>query len=161
MPYDFALDYPDRCKGLILYSSVMPFSEKLEKTSGYAGPPPFLYNDYMMFLLSPFFEPIMGMPPSTIYTIMPIGERKTGVDIDSRLTNLDIAISYDSYVIESLKPPLLIIHAKDDKLAPYSSVQSAFQRFPSYTLLSLDKGGHLMSGNGDKVKEAVVEFIER
>ena len=57
----FALDYPQRTKGLILYCSAMPPVEKPEKYAEYAGPPPFLCNDYVMFLLSPMFEPIMGM----------------------------------------------------------------------------------------------------
>ena len=64
----FALDYPERTKGLILYCSAMPFTEKPEKYSEYAGPPAFLCNDFTMFLISPLFDPIMGMEPSTIYS---------------------------------------------------------------------------------------------
>lgn len=36
----FALDYPQRTKGLILYCSAMPPVEKPEKYAEYAGPPP-------------------------------------------------------------------------------------------------------------------------
>lgn len=35
----FALDYPERTKGLILYCSAMPFPEKPKKYAEYAGPP--------------------------------------------------------------------------------------------------------------------------
>lgn len=38
----FALDYPERTKGLILYCSAMPFAEKPEEYAEYAGPPVFL-----------------------------------------------------------------------------------------------------------------------
>ena len=36
----FALDYPERTKGLILYCSAMPLTEKPDKYLKYAGPPP-------------------------------------------------------------------------------------------------------------------------
>ena len=65
----FALDYPERTRGLILYCSAMPLVEKPKKFAEYAGPPAFLCNNYAMFLLSPMFEPIMGMEPSTIYSM--------------------------------------------------------------------------------------------
>lgn len=79
----FALDYPERTKGLILYCSAMPFTEKPEKYSEYAGPPAFLCNDFTMFLISPLFDPIMGMEPSTIYSMLPISDRKKGVILDA------------------------------------------------------------------------------
>lgn len=72
----FALDYPERTKGLILYCSAMPYIEKPEKYMEYAGPPAFLCNDYAMFLFSPLFSPVMGMKPSTIYSMIPCGSRK-------------------------------------------------------------------------------------
>ena len=40
----FALDYPERTKGLILYCSSMPLVEKLEQYPKYIGPPGFLCN---------------------------------------------------------------------------------------------------------------------
>lgn len=51
----FALDYPERTKGLILYCSAMPLLEKPVTYAEYAGPPAFLCNDYAMFLMSPLF----------------------------------------------------------------------------------------------------------
>lgn len=110
----FALDYPQRTKGLILYCSAMPPVEKPEKYAEYAGPPPFLCNDYIMFLLSPMFEPIMGMEPSTIYSMLPINDRKVGVILDASVTNPDMARDFGEYPIEDLQVPTLIFHAKDD-----------------------------------------------
>lgn len=46
----------------------MSLVEKPKKFAEYAGPPAFLCNNYAMFLLSPMFEPIMGMESSTIYS---------------------------------------------------------------------------------------------
>ena len=156
----FALDYPERTKGLILYCSAMPPSAKPANYAEYAGPPAFLCNDYAMFLMNPFFEPVMGMDASTIYGMLPVGERKAGVILDASITNPDMARNYDSYIIEDLQVPTLILHAKDDKLASYADVEKAWDRFPNSTLVSFETGGHLMVGHEEEVKDAVMAFVK-
>ena len=156
----FALDYPERTKGLILYCSAMPPAVKPAKYAEYAGPPAFLCNDYAMFLMNPLFEPAMGMDASTIYSMLPVGERKAGVILDASITNPDMARNYDSYIIEDLQVPTLILHAKDDKLASYADVEKAWDRFPNSTLVSFETGGHLMVGHEEEVKEAVMAFVK-
>lgn len=133
----FALDYPERTKGVILYCSAMPLTEKPEKYAEYAGLPGLLCNNYIMFLLSPMFGPIMGMNPSTIYRMMPVSERKAGVVLDASVTNPDMARNYESYDIENLQVPVLILHAKDDKLASYKDAVRASARFPENILCHL------------------------
>lgn len=156
----FALDYPERTKGLILYCSAMPFVEKPEKYSEYAGPPAFLCKDFTMFLISPLFEPIMGMEPSTIYSMLPVSERKDGVILDASVTNLDMAKNYDDYHIEDLQVPTLAFQAKDDKLISYSDTEKAVKRIPNCTFISFESGGHLMEGHGEEIKKAVSKFIK-
>ena len=155
----FALDYPERTKGLILYCSAMPFATKPVKYAEYAGPPAFLCNNYAMFLLSPLFEPVMGMDSSTIYGLLPVRERKAGVILDAAITNPDMARNYDSYIIERLQVPSLILHAKDDKLANYEDVEKVLNRFPNCTFVSFETGGHLMEGHEEEVQRAVIQFI--
>ena len=156
----FALDYPERTKGLILYCSAMPPAAKPANYAEYAGPPAFLCNDYAMFLMNPLFEPAMGMDASTIYSMLPVGERKAGVVLDASITNPDMARNYDSYIIEDLQVPTLILHAKDDKLASYADVEKAWDRFPNSTLVSFETGGHLMVGHEEEVKDAVMAFVK-
>ena len=156
----FALDYPERTKGLILYCSAMPPAEKLEKHSEYAGLPAFLCNNYAMFLLSPLFELIMGMDSSTIHSMLPINRRKEGVVLDASITNPDMARNFDAYRIENLLVPVLILHAKDDKLANYADVEKVLGRFPNCTFVSFETGGHLMAGHAREVRKAVCEFME-
>lgn len=159
--FRFALDYPERTKGLILYCSAMPYPSKPHKYAEYAGPPELMCNDYAMFLLSPLFEPIMGMKVSTISDLLPVGQRKAGILLDAAVVNPDMARNYDSYPIEELQMPILILHAKDDKLADYDAVSKALFRFPDdTTLVSFETGGHLMTGNGEMVKQSVTQFIE-
>ena len=157
----FALDYPERTKGLILYCSAMPLTEKPEKYSEYAGPPEFLCNNYAMFLMRPVFGPVMGMDPSTIYSMMPVSERKAGVVLDAAVTNPDMAPNYENYAIENLKVPVLILHAKDDKLASYESAVNASVRFPEYIFVSFEEGGHLMAGHEAEVHKAVTDFVQQ
>ncbi len=154
----FALDFPERTKGLILYCSAMPFPEKPETFAEYAGPPEFLCNDYAMFLISPLFKAIMGMEPSTIYGMLPISERKGGAVLDAGVTNPDMARNFDDYKIEEMQVPTLILHAKDDKLASYKDVENALGRFQNPTFISFETGGHLMTGHSEEVKKAVLDF---
>lgn len=157
----FALDYPERTKGLILYCSAMPLMAKPERYAEYAGPPAFLCNDYAMFLISPLFKPIMGMEPSTIYSMLPVRDRKDGVILDASITNPDMARNFEDYPIEDLQVPTLIFHAKDDKLASYTDTEKVISRFPNCTFISFESGGHLLSGHGTEIKKAVSEFISK
>ncbi len=156
----FALDYPERTKGLILYCSAMPYAEKPKKYSEYAGPPAFLCNDYAMFFISPLFEPIMGMESSTIYSMLPVEDRKKGVILDASVTNPDMARNFDDYEIESLQVPSLILHAKDDKLANYEDTLNALGRFPNCKFISFETGGHMMVGHSKEIEKAVSEFVK-
>ena len=111
-----------------------------------------------MFLLSPLFKLIMGMEPSTIYDMLPVGDRKDGVVLDASVTNIDMAKKYEDYHIEELQVPTLVFHAKDDKLASYTDTEKAVKRFPNCTFISFESGGHLMVGHGEEIKNAIYDF---
>ena len=157
----FALDYPERIKGLILYCSAMPLPKKINKITEYQGPPEFLCNNFGMWLISPFFETFMGINSDTIYSMLPINERSTGVKIDASITNPDMARNYDEYTIETLQIPTLILHAKDDKMASYENVVKVVHRFPNCTFNSFEQGGHLMKGNEAEIRKALDDFINK
>lgn len=156
----FALDYPERVHGLILYSSAMPFLEKPEEYLEYQGPPAFLMNDYTMFLLSPLFKPIMGLEPETISGMMPLAQRKAGAVIDASITNPDMARNFDEYPIEKLHVPSIILHAKDDKVANFEAMEKAVPRFPNCTFKVFETGGHMMKGHEKEGEDAVIHFIQ-
>ena len=139
----------------------MPLTEKPTKYAEYAGHPGVLCNNYSMFLMSPMFGPIMGMDPSTIYSMMPVSERKAGVVLDAAVTNPDMARNYESYDIENLQVSVLILHAKDDKLASYEDAVNALARFPEYIFVSFDDGGHLMAGHEVEVHKVVTGFVQQ
>ncbi|MGI6608495.1 MAG: alpha/beta fold hydrolase [Erysipelotrichaceae bacterium] len=154
-----ALDYPERVKGLILYCSAMPVTQKPESFLEYQAPPEPLLTDYGMYLISPLMPLMMGMPISTVRDIQPVAERRQGVVLDGKFTNPDMERNFDDYPIENMTIPVLILHAEDDNIASYEKVNAVQHRFKNLTLITFPTGGHMMIGHGEEIKEAVENFI--
>jgi pimeloyl-ACP methyl ester carboxylesterase len=157
----FALDYPERVKGLILFCSAMPVNEKPETYLEYQAPPEPLLSDYAMYLISPLMPALMGMPASTVETILPISERKAGVVLDGKLTNPDMERNFDKYPIEELNLPVLILHSEDDPVANFEKVKNVQHRFPNLTLVTFPDGGHMMTGHGAEIEQALDVFLDQ
>lgn len=155
----FALDYPERVKGLILFCSAMPVAEKPESFLEYQAPPEPLLSDYAMYLISPLMEAMMGMPASTVEGILPVADRKIGVVLDGKLTNPDMERNFEQYPIEDLQVPVLILHSEDDPVASFEKVRNARHRFPNLTLVSFPDGGHMMEGHGAEIDKALDDFL--
>ena len=155
----FALDYPERVKGLILYCSAMPVNEKPDTYLEYQAPPEPLLSDYAMYLISPLMPPLMGMPASTVETIQPVADRKVGVVLDGKYTNPDMERNYNDYPIEELKVPVLILHSEDDTVASFEKVEKVKHRFPNLTLVTFPDGGHMMTGHGVEIDRALSDFL--
>ena len=155
----FALMHPERTKGLILYCSGFPALEARRKKSKYAGPPSLFCSDFAMWLISPLFKPLMGMSPDTLKEILPMKDRKAGVIFDAKVTNTVMINNYTEYDLSKLEVPVLIIHAKDDKLADFNKVEAWIPRIKNCTFVPLESGGHLMTDNGKVIREAVKEFL--
>lgn len=154
----FALDFPERTKGLILYCSAMPSMKEPDEISEYVGPPAQIAYNFPMWLISPLFEPLMGMDSSVINTILPINERYDGIVFDASVSNIDMDKNFDDYKVEELKVHTLVFSAKDDNLAEYSRTKDAVTRFPNCTFISFESGGHLMIGNGEIINEELDKF---
>ena len=158
-----ALDHPERVSGLILLSSAAPWPSRPTTPPGRMGPPAIMNHDWIMWLLSPFFSPVLGMDPRTIHGMLPLSERRTGADIDASITNRDMAVHFEDYPIEELKPPVLLLHARDDRVAPFAPpaghVQSSMHRYPDLTTSLFPTGGHLIAGHGRQLEEAILRFI--
>ena len=158
-----ALDHPERVAGLVLLSSAAPWPCRPATPPGRMGPPAIMNHDWIIWLLSPFFGPALGMAPETIHSMLPLSERRTGADIDASITNRDMAVHFEDYPIEELKPPVLLLHARDDRIAPFTPpaghVQFSMHRYPDLTTSIFPAGGHLITGHGRQVEEAILRFI--
>ena len=158
----FALMYPERCKGLVLYCSGYPASEKPTKPAeGMTGPPGAFCNDFAMWMISPLFKPIMGMESNVIKQIMPMKERKEGIIFDGDVVNKDHTNHYENYDLRSIKVPVLIIHSEDDKLANPEKAKYWSKEIPGCTSVFFSGGGHLMTGNSEEINHVLDEFVEK
>ena len=155
----FALLYPQRTKGLILYCSGYPSVEEPEKEATYVGPPSAICYDFPMWFFSPLFGPLMGMDSDTIEKILPISIRHDGIILDAKIANTDMDNQYQKYDMSNLSAPVLIVHAKDDKLADYSNAALWASKIPDCTFVSFETGGHLMSGHAKEINEALEDFV--
>ncbi len=158
----FALMYPERCKGLVLYCSGYPAAEKPAKPAeGMAGPPKAICNDFAMWMISPLFKPIMGMDRSVIKQIMPLKERRAGIVFDGDVVNKDHTDHYDNYDLKKIKVPVLIIHSEDDKLADSKKAKYWSKEIPDCTSVFFLGGGHLMTGNSEEINNVLDGFVEK
>lgn len=158
-----ALDFPERVKGVILYSSRMPLPKRPTKPMQYKymGPPKFICNDIAMYLLSPVVAMMTSTPLHSVMSILPIGKRKAGAYIDSVISNPDMAKNFDDYRIESLTVPVLIFSAMDDRLIKFTDVEKVIRRFPNKVFVPFENGGHLIVGHDVEIHNTVNEFIAR
>ena len=157
----FALMYPDRCKGLVLYCSGYPAAERPSEPAGMAGPPAAICNDFAMWFISPLFKPIMGMDRNVIKQIIPMADRKAGVVFDGDVVNKDHTDNYDNYDLRNIEVPVLIIHSDDDKLADSEKAHYWSREIPDCTSVFFTGGGHLMDGNSEDIDRALDEFVEK
>lgn len=53
-----------------------------------------------------------------------------------------------------------MVHAKDDPMAKYESIEKFIARTNAKTAI-FETGGHLITGHGDAVSIAIKDFIEK
>ncbi len=173
--FRFALDFPERTKGIILISSGYPSSEKIK---GPLGPPEFIYSDRIFsFMLNNMQRTMLKMFGITkneylsaedhekkklidmFNTILPIKPRKKGILNDQYLTNLDMNLNYNKYPIETIEIPFLVLHAKNDPMAKYETMNKAIKRMKIADVIVYDTGGHVLFGH-DNIK-LISNFLNR
>lgn len=159
----FAMEYPERVKGLILFcSGGTPLEKPLpDDIPSYVAVPKLLCNDFGIWAIGPIMQNMMSMPKETWLSVFPVSQRRDGVINDGYHANRDPLINYDEYKIEEINVPVLGIHSKDDKMADYKGLEKMVNRFPNSTLVSFETGGHMMTGNGDAVENALNDFINK
>ncbi|MGO4604549.1 alpha/beta fold hydrolase [Terrabacter sp. 2YAF2] len=82
-------------------------------------------------------------------------DRSTGIIFDAYIGNPDV----DTYPLETITVPTLIIHSRDDTLASFGPAEAAAARIPDARLLAHDSGGHLQLGRADETQDAVQAFL--
>jgi pimeloyl-ACP methyl ester carboxylesterase len=171
----FAIDYPERCKGLILVSSVVPGDTK-------ALPPEpimkvvfgcdFIYWSTIKLFGRKMLQ--MFVPKSNDNELsklkrkdlvnniflagFPISYRTKGVLFDTYISNTSIN---EDILFENIKSPTLIIHAIDDPAPPIEGARKISARIPNCDLITFDIGGHLILDHEQEIKKSIHLFISR
>lgn len=165
-----ALRHPDRLHSVVISSGNWPGSPTAEAPPGWAKA---FYNDPAMWLLTkvapPMVAQLMGVPKGfpkdgeqaayvdeMVNSIFPLKPRHDGAVFDAFTSNPEI----NSYPLEDISVPCLIIHSKDDPLASYEAATAAAEHIPQAKLVSLESGGHLQLGQTETVRLALTEFLQ-
>jgi pimeloyl-ACP methyl ester carboxylesterase len=88
--------------------------------------------------------------------IFPVSRRVDGALFDAYVSNPDI----NNYDLRSMSTPTLVVHARDDALAPCWGAIGLSQTIPGARLLVVENGGgHLMLGEHSEVAPAVEALL--
>jgi pimeloyl-ACP methyl ester carboxylesterase len=79
---------------------------------------------------------------------------REGYDFDACVSNADV----NTYDLEAISVPTLIIHTMDDQLASHDASKRAAARIPGARFVSLESGGHLMLGQTAIVRDELADF---
>ena len=165
-----ALRHPARVRHLVVMSGAWPgaFSKAplpVEKLA--------YKSDLLMWLVtrlagSAFFRLAAGLPKdfplagedeakvrALVDSVFPVRERSPGVIFDAFVGNPDV----DTYPLEDVTVPTLVVHSRDDTLARFQPAEVAASRIPQAELVSFDSGGHLMLGREPATQAAVRAFL--
>lgn len=89
-----------------------------------------------------------------IAAFLPVTQRRAG------LANEGAAIDpADPIDPGTIRAPALIVHARDDRLAPLATAEFTALHMPGAETLLLDTGGHLLLGHHDRVRHRIAEFL--
>lgn len=171
----FAIDYPERCKGLILVSSVVPGDTK-------ALPPEpimkvvfrcdFIYwstiklfarNMIQMFVPGSIYNALSkpqrkDLINKILFSGFPISYRTKGVLFDTYISNTSIN---DDIQFENIKSPVLIIHAIDDPAPPVEGARKISSMIPDCKLVTFETGGHLILSHEQEIQKVIHDFCFR
>ena len=88
-----------------------------------------------------------------IDSLFPMSPEGYNFDLDVSLADVN------TYNLETIRVPTLIVHTKDDQLASHDASKRAAARIPGARFVSLESGGHLMLGQTTIVRDELANFF--
>lgn len=109
----------------------------------------------------------LGVPPQVEAAAAPADrERVTQVirgilPLSKRIAGLraDASAKINGWPLERIKVPTLVISAMDDLYGTLPGAGYTAEQIPNAELMVLPSGGHLMVGQGEKVRERIASFM--
>lgn len=174
----FAARFPDRTRRMVLLSSApfTPFAPDEQArpipTRAYAA---LLGNDTLYWLLARTARGQLAAAydarPELLATAPPADRAFVDALIDSfppasrriaGLGNEGSAIAPgEHYPLAAIRAPVLLIHARDDRLNPFPIAEALAAGIPSSRLLAQDRGGHLLIGHHDELRRVLADHLGR
>lgn len=172
----FAMRHPDRTKALILLS-LAPYAPLTAKEQELPIPL-WLYNAlfstdlplWAMQRLSPrTLAPIFDGRPeliaqmteeeaafldNMITAFLPVTQRRAGLLNEGAAINPAAAIDPAKIAV-----PTLIVHARDDRITPFSTAAFTAERISGAGFLPLETGGHLLLGHHEEIRQRIAQFL--
>ena len=93
--------------------------------------------------------------PAIRSALFPVRPKKLGIAFDALISEP----ASDAFPLEDIRVPTLVLHAADDRLAPYEHVEPAAERIPNARLVTIEAGGHLFLHHAAEVREDTTAFI--
>ena len=172
--FQFAINYPERCVGLILLASSVPDYRPLP-------PKPIISivfgSDYLYWLfahvlkssmlsmfISKSFKSRLSKEELDYYFAavvigsLPVSLRKRGAINDMYLSNRDINKGYE---YSRIQVPTLMFHAKDDALPSFEETKRIAEQIPGIEFCSFDEGGHLFIDHQEFIRKKTEKFLNR
>jgi pimeloyl-ACP methyl ester carboxylesterase len=167
----FALRHPDRLIGLILGSSYLPgmgarsiakpLHPLVRAVAGWERGW-WLLKEYRPERLAR----IMGVPKgwetsedadflAIRRALFPVRPKRLGIVFDALVSEP----ASNAFPLEDIRVPTLLVHAADDRLAPYEHVGPAAARIPNARFVTIEAGGHLFLQHQVEVRRATATFI--
>lgn len=164
----FGLRHPGRTTALVLMSGHYPQEHyKLPEL-----PLRLLYTDRVFWALKRSTPQLLGRICGTpkgfcaspaerqalewiMEGLFPIRPRARGAIFDTLVSEPAV----DTFPLEQLSVPTLMVHAADDALARYATAPPTAARIPGARLVTIERGGHLYLGAEDRVRQEVAAFI--
>lgn len=156
----FAIDYPERCAGLILRAAV---SEKIDQTTDDTS------------ILSSFFQTEFGTWLGIqIATTQMSKEEKEKINwfvergffpfesiIDGNENDTYQFKNLKDFEFEKITAPTILFHGDNDKNVPFSFSQNAAKRIPNATLVEMKGKDHydFFLSYGDTINTEIVQFV--
>lgn len=157
----FAIDYPERCSGLILRAAV---SEKLDNPKDEKN------------LLVKFFETEFGTWLGIQIALSQSDEiTKNKLDVLAKRGYLPFEKTGEGYEndihqftrmddlkLENIVSPTIIFHGNKDDNVPFSYAQNASKRIPEATLVEMKEKNHFvfLTSYADTINNGIVQFID-
>lgn len=156
----FAIDYPERCAGLILRAAV---AERIEPEKDDKG------------LLAKFFETEFGTWMGIQIALLKYGEKAKIIEQYAKLAMLPFEKSKEGnkndgiqfnaigdFEFEKIEAPTIIFHGNKDTAVPFSHAQKAAESIPKATLVEMEGKTHsvFLTSYADTINATIVDFVD-